>query len=958
MTSVDEPIFEEEEPGGASASFATPSGSLYVGTVAGPATDGEMPKLYCDYEVARRLQYESQRSIKIDKEVAGILLGTTSADNSLIKVSHIAVARDEDSSPVHFKFTYSVWDDLIDQMETMSREAGEELLLLGWYHTHPNMSVFLSRYDLRTHRDFHRPYQFALVLAPKLGTSETAVGFFVNRGGGTPLLPGVHMYDGPSRKEVTGSIPWRFQVIEAEGVEEGEGDSAEDEEDDTPILHQVGLVRKEAPDWLTLGQDGSEGPVATILEGMATAVVETHQDRIGVLLGTKTGNHVTIKRVRFLGHLGEDPEKERNDLVGALRFMAATFPASGEQKILGVVRIVSPHRFSQGDRYDPVEHNIRIALFLGEVGYDLDEVPFQVGLVLYPGIEEETLLFQVFAQNKMSRPVPLMSLQAIAPPSLRPNDRWEPIAEPVFVLDREPCLTPPSPLPPSQIGTGAQSARMKELAQTFDDEAGLKAPAAAAAVGTGSGIDWGELPDEDEEPPKRDRRGLLLVGVVLAALAVLVAGLALLNVLQGREEVRDREGGGSFEATDQVPLGEPYAYTFQGCGPGWNPGIACALFANGDAEMVGLVRLQKKDAYAQATIQPIEVWLSAEEGLRRYRLERRSEGDGVYVFSVKRSRDGWDRLWATGDEIEADLIILPQGSELFIEDELSFLRRTETLRLISPVEPEEGELPGEDEPGLDTPPGTPRTPGALGSWRWRSGNVVEQATYDTGRMAFGTPLEISGGTSVAGDWSLRFRESRRGPFVATLRVDDMPEGPGVDLNTQLTSLMRDPAVVTALQAHGAGEKVYVDVKPPTGTKLVVAISLSGAGAAVTVEHKICVMMADEAGAKLDGRARVGDAPMRPTFDPAKGDLGECGDGGATGRWSAATLEKGTMLHFIYEGTEGLPSKGVVQKYPLGAQWVGKPAGCLAITVFLDDKGFQAQAPKVRQLYPMVGGRCQ
>ena len=107
-------------------------------------------------------------------------------------VSHIAIARDEDSSPVHFKFTFSVWDDLIDQMDRIGRDAGHEILLLGWYHTHPNMAVFLSRYDLRTHRDFHRPYQFALVLAPQRGTQQTSVGFFCNRGVGTPLLLGLH----------------------------------------------------------------------------------------------------------------------------------------------------------------------------------------------------------------------------------------------------------------------------------------------------------------------------------------------------------------------------------------------------------------------------------------------------------------------------------------------------------------------------------------------------------------------------------------------------------------------------------------------------------------------------------------------------------------------------------------------------------------------------------------------
>ena len=178
---MDEPVFFAEDTSEVATHFDVPAEHQYIGKVDESSIDPEMPTIYLQWEVAKRLQFEGQRSIQEDLEVAGILLGTRSADDSVIKVSHIAVAKDEDSSPVHFKFSYSVWDDLIDQMEEMSNEAGEELLLLGWYHTHPNMAVFLSRYDLRTHRDFARPYQFALVLAPRVGTSQT-VG-----------LPGAHL---------------------------------------------------------------------------------------------------------------------------------------------------------------------------------------------------------------------------------------------------------------------------------------------------------------------------------------------------------------------------------------------------------------------------------------------------------------------------------------------------------------------------------------------------------------------------------------------------------------------------------------------------------------------------------------------------------------------------------------------------------------------------------------------
>lgn len=961
MSSVDEPIFEAEETGESEILIEVPGKTLYIGAIPADAIESDMPTLYFDFEVARRLQFEGQRSITTDKEVAGILLGTSSGDGQQIKVSHIAVARDEDSSPVHFKFTYSVWDDLIDQMETLSRKAGEELLLLGWYHTHPNMSVFLSRYDLRTHRDFHRPYQFALVLAPRRGTADTTVGFFVNRQGGTPLLPGIHMYGATKRAEVTGSLPWRFQIVEAEGIEEGDGSDEDSEIDDTPMLHQVGVVRAEDADWLTLGNDPAEGPVTTILEGMAAAVVETHQDRIGVLLGDKTPDqHITITRVRFLGHLGEDPAKERRDLVGALRFMAQTFPATGDPKILGVVRIVSPHRFKEGDLYDPVENNIQIAMFLKEVGYDLDEVPFQVGLVLYPGIEEETVLFHVLAQNKMSRPVPLMSLQAISPPSEKPNERWEPIGEPVFEVDRDPCMTPPGVVPPSQIGTSAASARMKEMARTMDGDVPVE------AAGTSSGIDWDELPDEvDGTTGTSSRRGVGVAVVVLGLLGALVLILVVLNVLAHKQD--EARATPDLDPDEELlALGEPYSWSFTGCGPGWNPGVACDPFAQLDdgAETAELIRLQRKEAYVQGTIQPIEVWLIAEGTRRRHKLQRAKAGTGAYSFWVARAGEGWEDFWGTDNlPFPAKVVILPQGAELVLEDEMSWLRRTESIRLVAPPPPpEEDERPTHASLD-DVPDEAPPLAVSAGEWRWKSGTSSLSTSYDTSRASFARSLELSGGSETGGSWRLRLRSARRGKFVATTSVVNPEASVGMlDLGRHATELMRDPAAVRVLEGKDVGAKVYIHITPPgSGSDLVAEVELTGgAPASISNEHRVCLMIMGPDELKLDGRARVGtEGVMRPSFDPTKGAKGECADGGATGRWTNVQFGPGTtQLEFIYEGPDNRPSKGVVQTYPLPKQWATTPGKCLAITIFVDPGGFQVLAPKIDALYDLVDGRCQ
>jgi proteasome lid subunit RPN8/RPN11 len=64
--------------------------------------------------------------------------------------------------PVHFSFT---WRD-VDRVRSHREVEGKALL--GWYHTHPDLGIFLSQTDLeKTHRVlFAEPFQIALVYDP------------------------------------------------------------------------------------------------------------------------------------------------------------------------------------------------------------------------------------------------------------------------------------------------------------------------------------------------------------------------------------------------------------------------------------------------------------------------------------------------------------------------------------------------------------------------------------------------------------------------------------------------------------------------------------------------------------------------------------------------------------------------------------------------------------------------
>jgi len=982
MGSVDEPIFEDAPSGRFAARFQAPTSYSYIGATAEGEIPSEMPTLYLDWEVARVLQSEGQRSIATDKEVAGILLGTTSPDNQTIKVSHIAIARDEDSSPVHFKFTFSVWDDLIDQMERMSQEAGQELLLLGWYHTHPNMAVFLSRYDLLTHRDFHRPYQFALVLAPRVGTAETSVGFFCNRGDGIPLLPGIRMFGSLPGQEVGRVLPWRFQTVEAEGVEEGEPTSDLEEPtvaDSRPVMHQVGLARHEDPNWLTLGVDVNEGAVLPILETMAGHVVEQGRDRLGVLLGTRSEeNHIKITRVRFLGGLAWDPAEEKEELLLSLAFMARTFPAHKEQKILGLVRVVDPHQLRKGDRYNPLTHNIRISELLREVGYDLEEVPIQVALVLYPGVEHETFLFQAFMQHNDSPPVLLGSFQAEAPAQMHPNERYEPVPDDLLEVEEEPCLMAPTILyGVSGTVSGLPSSSLQESTTgTTTSDAFL-----TESTHTGPGINWDTVRDEGNRVVVVGRLSVLLA--LMAVLLLLVAVLVVFQVTSPFdraevEEVKSEEWDALGK--EPAPSVNPYEYSLVGCGEGWSPTLPCRPFTEDvpRKDSAPLLRLRELESYAEHTIQPIDVWLVPHEGdgRPRMRLEREAEGDG-YVFSVKRWEGRWPELWGDGGLFPVSLVIAPHGTELVLADEFSFLRRSEELEIVGWA-PSAWKSIGRASAERRTPPSVPRPDRAgkarprsadeHGEWAWHNAGLRQRVSYDLDRMVFNQVLAASGGNELEGDWVIRYRGNREGGVIFDRSFDGLTVAGGrVDLSAQLTQVMREGEVVRSLEglARKRPPVAYVGVQPPglRTSELSLEVGLVGVAAASSVNHKVCIMMAGPDGKAVRGEAQVsGVGEMRPTFDPGvREGEGECSDGGATARWSTATFGPGpTELRFVYLGDHPdlQPARGKMQRFPIPDRWRKDAPGCVGIRVQLGPGGWNGTTPKMKAMYALENGNCQ
>lgn len=114
----------------------------------------------------------------LENEVGGVLVGKWCADpeatRQFIVITATIPARFTQQGSVFLTFTQ---DSLVDFHAKIDEQYPEDAIV-GWYHTHPRMGVFLSHYDAWLHDHFFpEPWQVALVMEPH---SEVG-GFFIRQ---------------------------------------------------------------------------------------------------------------------------------------------------------------------------------------------------------------------------------------------------------------------------------------------------------------------------------------------------------------------------------------------------------------------------------------------------------------------------------------------------------------------------------------------------------------------------------------------------------------------------------------------------------------------------------------------------------------------------------------------------------------------------------------------------------
>lgn len=110
----------------------------------------------------------------VRREVGGLLVGQvrqTPEDDLYVVVEAHLPARHVNHGPVHLTFTSETLLDALARLE----ETFPESEIVGWYHSHPGMSLFLSSMDTWLHTHFFpKAWHVALVLEPQTNQA----GFF------------------------------------------------------------------------------------------------------------------------------------------------------------------------------------------------------------------------------------------------------------------------------------------------------------------------------------------------------------------------------------------------------------------------------------------------------------------------------------------------------------------------------------------------------------------------------------------------------------------------------------------------------------------------------------------------------------------------------------------------------------------------------------------------------------
>jgi proteasome lid subunit RPN8/RPN11 len=115
--------------------------------------------------------------LDVEREQGGILFGNAYEDPQkgiYVKIVNAIPAPNTFGSKVHLQFTAKTWQGIMDY----AKEIYPYENIVGWYHSHPNIGVFMSHTDMKTQESFfYHPWCLSIVYDPV----RHEIGFFLGK---------------------------------------------------------------------------------------------------------------------------------------------------------------------------------------------------------------------------------------------------------------------------------------------------------------------------------------------------------------------------------------------------------------------------------------------------------------------------------------------------------------------------------------------------------------------------------------------------------------------------------------------------------------------------------------------------------------------------------------------------------------------------------------------------------
>jgi len=121
--------------------------------------------VYIEADALANLKAHSRSNLQF--ELGGILFGNAYEDPELrgiyVEITAAVAAPATVGTATHLEFTPSSWSGIMNYAQAEHPQEN----IVGWYHSHPNIGVFMSRTDMKTQRAFfYHPWCLSIVYDP------------------------------------------------------------------------------------------------------------------------------------------------------------------------------------------------------------------------------------------------------------------------------------------------------------------------------------------------------------------------------------------------------------------------------------------------------------------------------------------------------------------------------------------------------------------------------------------------------------------------------------------------------------------------------------------------------------------------------------------------------------------------------------------------------------------------